>query len=125
MAKSNLKPSTLALRKGETDESTKGTRTRYLYSSFQICFHVTAFFTKNSWLQAESNRRFIIDNSSGTFISASEDKTGILDAIEQKIARATMLPKTHGEVGFLMNILILKLGTTSGMVITQKCCTGS
>ncbi|XP_058006718.1 probable prolyl 4-hydroxylase 9 [Hevea brasiliensis] len=31
MAKSRLKPSTLALRKGETDESTKGTRTRYLW----------------------------------------------------------------------------------------------
>lgn len=72
MAKSNLKPSTLALRKGETDESTKGTRT-----------------------------------SSGTFISASEDKTGILDAIEQKIARATMLPKTHGEA---FNILRYNIG---------------
>lgn len=72
MAKSNLKPSTLALRKGETDESTKGTRT-----------------------------------SSGTFISASEDKTGILDAIEKKIARATMLPKTHGEA---FNILRYNIG---------------
>lgn len=37
-------------------------------------------------------------NSSGTFISASEDKTGILELIEHKIARATMLPQTHGEV---------------------------
>lgn len=72
MAKSNLKPSTLALRKGETDESTKGTRT-----------------------------------SSGTFISASEDKTGILDAIEKKIASATMLPKTHGEA---FNILRYNIG---------------
>ncbi|XP_024023145.1 probable prolyl 4-hydroxylase 9 isoform X1 [Morus notabilis] len=72
MAKSNLMPSTLALRKGETDESTKGTRT-----------------------------------SSGTFISASEDKTGILDAIEQKIARATMLPTTHGEA---FNILRYNIG---------------
>ncbi|PON74778.1 Isopenicillin N synthase [Parasponia andersonii] len=72
MAKANLKPSTLALRKGETDESTKGTRT-----------------------------------SSGTFISASEDKTGTLGAIEQKIARATMLPRSHGEA---FNILQYKLG---------------
>ena len=31
MAKSHLRPSTLALRQGETDESTKGTRTRYLF----------------------------------------------------------------------------------------------
>ncbi|KAL6209945.1 hypothetical protein ACLB2K_020884 [Fragaria x ananassa] len=61
-AKAKLRPSTLALRKGETVESTKGTRT-----------------------------------SSGTFISASEDETGVLDIIEQKIARATMFPTDHGE----------------------------
>ncbi|KAJ0076516.1 hypothetical protein Patl1_35329 [Pistacia atlantica] len=63
IAKLRLKPSTLALRKGETAESTKGTRT-----------------------------------SSGTFISAYEDKSGTLDFIEEKIARVTMIPKTHGEV---------------------------
>ncbi|KAB2635993.1 prolyl 4-hydroxylase 9 [Pyrus ussuriensis x Pyrus communis] len=62
MAKTKLRPSTLALRKGETAESTKGTRT-----------------------------------SSGTFISASEDDSGVLDIIEEKIARATMLPRAHGE----------------------------
>ncbi|XP_061944423.1 probable prolyl 4-hydroxylase 9 [Populus nigra] len=62
MAKSKLKPSTLALRKGETTESTKGTRT-----------------------------------SSGTFIGGSEDKTGTLDFIERKIAKATMIPQSHGE----------------------------
>ncbi|KAK9286915.1 hypothetical protein L1049_015322 [Liquidambar formosana] len=62
MAKLTLKPSTLALRKGETAKSTEGTRT-----------------------------------SSGTFISASEDRTGILDLIEKKIARVTMIPKNHGE----------------------------
>ncbi|KAK4768789.1 hypothetical protein SAY86_026939 [Trapa natans] len=62
MAKASLKPSSLALRKGETIESTKGTRT-----------------------------------SSGTFISASEDKTGTLGYIEEKIARATMIPRAHGE----------------------------
>uniref|UniRef100_A0A803NNT0 Prolyl 4-hydroxylase alpha subunit domain-containing protein n=1 Tax=Cannabis sativa TaxID=3483 RepID=A0A803NNT0_CANSA len=72
MAKVNLKPSTLALRKGETDESTKGTRT-----------------------------------SSGTFISASEDNTGILSVIEEKIARVTMLPTTHGEA---FNILRYEIG---------------
>ncbi|XP_048337207.2 probable prolyl 4-hydroxylase 9 isoform X2 [Ziziphus jujuba] len=72
MAKSNLKPSTLALRKGETDESTKGTRT-----------------------------------SSGTFISASEDDAGILDAIEQKISKVTMIPRTHGEA---FNVLRYEIG---------------
>ncbi|KAJ4716174.1 putative Prolyl 4-hydroxylase alpha subunit [Melia azedarach] len=72
MAKSRLKPSLLALRKGETFESTKGTRT-----------------------------------SSGTFISASEDKTGTLDFIEEKIARATMIPKTHGEE---FNVLRYEIG---------------
>ncbi|XP_062176922.1 probable prolyl 4-hydroxylase 9 [Alnus glutinosa] len=72
IAKSNLKPSLLALRKGETAESTKGTRT-----------------------------------SSGTFVSASEDETGVLDLIEKKIARATMLPQIHGES---FNILRYELG---------------
>ncbi|KAM5549649.1 putative prolyl 4-hydroxylase 9 [Rosa sericea] len=71
-AKAKLRPSTLALRKGETAESTKGTRT-----------------------------------SSGTFISASEDETGVLDIIEQKIARATMLPRDHGEA---FNILRYDIG---------------
>ncbi|ESQ53753.1 hypothetical protein EUTSA_v10025904mg [Eutrema salsugineum] len=71
-AKINLKPSALALRKGETAESTKGTRT-----------------------------------SSGTFISASEESTGALDFVERKIARATMIPRTHGEA---FNILRYELG---------------
>lgn len=69
MAKSKLKPSTLALRKGETTESTKGTRT-----------------------------------SSGTFIGGSEDKTGTLDFIERKIAKATMIPQSHGEVHFYVSL---------------------
>ncbi|XP_061373908.1 probable prolyl 4-hydroxylase 9 [Gastrolobium bilobum] len=62
MAKPKLEPSKLALREGETAESTKGTRT-----------------------------------STGAFIRASEDKSGILDFIEQKIAKVTMIPKTYGE----------------------------
>lgn len=37
-------------------------------------------------------------NSSGVFIHASEDPTGVLDAIEEKIAKATMLPREHYEV---------------------------
>ncbi|GMN34425.1 hypothetical protein TIFTF001_004675 [Ficus carica] len=71
MAEPGLRPSSLALRKGETEESTKGIRT-----------------------------------SSGVFISASEDKTGVLDVIEEKIARATMIPRTHGEA---FNILRYEL----------------
>lgn len=39
-----------------------------------------------------------ICNSSGTFISASDDTTGILDTIEEKIAQVTMLPRQNGEV---------------------------
>lgn len=34
------------------------------------------------------------------FLSASQDKSGTLDVIEEKISRATMLPRTHGEVLF-------------------------
>ncbi|XP_076953670.1 putative prolyl 4-hydroxylase 9 [Bidens hawaiensis] len=72
MAKVKLAPSTLALRKGETAENTKGIRT-----------------------------------SSGMFISASEDKTGILEIIEKKIERATMIPRSHGES---FNILRYEIG---------------
>ncbi|KAK6136921.1 hypothetical protein DH2020_029327 [Rehmannia glutinosa] len=72
LAKSKLKPSSLALRKGETAETTKGIRT-----------------------------------SSGAFISASEDRTGILEFIEEKIARATMLPRSHGEA---FNVLRYEVG---------------
>ncbi|KAL6338768.1 hypothetical protein AAG906_023918 [Vitis piasezkii] len=72
MAKSNLTPSTVALRVGEIRVNTEGIRT-----------------------------------SSGVFISASEDKTGILDLIEQKIARVIMIPRTHGEA---FNILRYEIG---------------
>ncbi|KAK7307669.1 hypothetical protein VNO77_40930 [Canavalia gladiata] len=72
VARGGLKPSTLALRKGETNENTKGIRT-----------------------------------SSGVFVSASEDKTGTLDVIEEKIARATKIPRTYGEA---FNILRYEIG---------------
>lgn len=72
MAKVKLAPSTLALRKGETAENTKGIRT-----------------------------------SSGMFISSSEDKTGILALIEQKIERATMIPRSNGEA---FNVLRYEIG---------------
>ncbi|GFQ04570.1 probable prolyl 4-hydroxylase 9, partial [Phtheirospermum japonicum] len=72
MAKVRLKPSSLALRAGETAENTKGIRT-----------------------------------SSGMFISASEDKTGLLAQIDAKIAKATMIPRTHGES---YNVLRYEIG---------------
>ncbi|XP_059647868.1 probable prolyl 4-hydroxylase 9 [Cornus florida] len=72
VARSKLKPSGLAFRKGETAETTKGIRT-----------------------------------SSGTFISASEDGTGSLENVEIKIARATMIPRIHGEA---FNILRYEIG---------------
>ncbi|XP_030974029.1 probable prolyl 4-hydroxylase 9 [Quercus lobata] len=70
LAEPRLRPSTVALRPGETADNTQGIRT-----------------------------------SSGVFISASEDKT--LDFIEGKIARATMLPRIHGEA---FNILRYEIG---------------
>ncbi|XAR51344.1 Procollagen-proline dioxygenase [Bertholletia excelsa] len=72
LAEPQLRPSTLAYRKGDTAENTKGIRT-----------------------------------SSGMFISGYQDETGILDLIERKIARATMLPRSHGEP---FNILRYKTG---------------
>ncbi|XP_021751435.1 probable prolyl 4-hydroxylase 9 [Chenopodium quinoa] len=72
MAKAQLRPSKLALRKGETMESTEGVRT-----------------------------------SSGMFISADEDKTGIFDLIDEKIARATMIPRSNGEA---YNVLRYEVG---------------
>ncbi|KAL4318107.1 hypothetical protein GQ457_18G016070 [Hibiscus cannabinus] len=72
MAKVNLRPSGLALRKGETEENTKETRT-----------------------------------SSGTFLSASQDKTGTLNFIEKKIAKVTSIPQSHGES---FNILRYEIG---------------
>ncbi|CDP02574.1 unnamed protein product [Coffea canephora] len=71
-AKAGLQPSTLALRDGETEESTKGIRT-----------------------------------SSGMFLSASEDKTGTLALIEEKIAKVTMIPRSHGEA---FNVLRYGIG---------------
>ncbi|CAI9777508.1 unnamed protein product [Fraxinus pennsylvanica] len=48
-----------------------------------------------------------IRTSSGMFISASEDKTGILYQIEEKIAKATMIHRTHGEA---FNVLRYEIG---------------
>ncbi|KAL9229813.1 hypothetical protein vseg_005242 [Gypsophila vaccaria] len=72
IARSQLQPSRLALRKGETADSTREVRT-----------------------------------SSGMFISADEDKTGILDYIDEKIARATMIPRANGEA---YNVLRYEVG---------------
>ncbi|GLJ43728.1 hypothetical protein SUGI_0910480 [Cryptomeria japonica] len=72
LAKSNLRPSSLALRKGETAENTKNIRT-----------------------------------SSGTFVSAYEDQSGTLEFIEEKIAKVTMIPRSHGEA---FNVLRYETG---------------
>eukprot|EP00250_Pteridium_aquilinum_P015256 c22478_g1_i2 orf=577-1461(+) len=72
LARSRLTPSSLALRKGETEENTKDTRT-----------------------------------SSGTFLTAKQEKTGSLAWVEEKMARATMIPVSHGEA---FNVLRYELG---------------
>ncbi|KAI9113503.1 hypothetical protein K1719_015430 [Acacia pycnantha] len=48
-----------------------------------------------------------VRTSSGMFISASEDKTGILHAIEEKISRAARIPRVNGEA---FNILRYEVG---------------
>lgn len=48
-----------------------------------------------------------IRTSSGTFVSANEDKSGTLDFIEEKIAKATMIPRSHGEA---FNVLRYEIG---------------
>ncbi|KAL6551766.1 putative prolyl 4-hydroxylase 9 [Orobanche gracilis] len=48
-----------------------------------------------------------IRTSSGMFMSASEDKTGLLAQIDAKIAKVTMIPWTHGES---YNVLRYEIG---------------
>ncbi|KAB2004709.1 hypothetical protein ES319_D11G218700v1 [Gossypium barbadense] len=48
-----------------------------------------------------------VRTSMGTFLSVSDDPTGVLDAIEEKIAKATKLPRTHYEH---FNVLRYELG---------------
>ncbi|XP_076900640.1 putative prolyl 4-hydroxylase 9 [Bidens hawaiensis] len=100
MAEVELTPSTLALREGETEEQTKGVRTRYsyiqldaIYILYIIIFLILCMPIKRT--------------SSGMFISANEDKMGILDLFEKKIERATMIPRNHGEA---FNILRYDIG---------------
>lgn len=150
VAKVNLKPSSLALRKGETVESTKGTRTRCPYmSSFLFYYQFSYWFWVEwllevngyiNWFKFTSRPATIVPlvsvnglnwymlitfflvlhvklvlliytflgKSSGTFISASEDETGTLDFIEKKIAKATSIPQSHGEVHFLFLMKLIK-----------------
>ncbi|EOA27746.1 hypothetical protein CARUB_v10023900mg [Capsella rubella] len=72
MAKHMLKPSLVALRKGETAETSQNVRT-----------------------------------STGVFIGADEDESGLLAAIEEKIALATRIPSDYYES---FNILRYQLG---------------
>lgn len=67
-----------------------------VYASLKVLYKDFFFF----FFTCEINCQCILDYSSGTFISASEDDSGVLDIIEEKIARATMLPRAHGEVFF-------------------------
>ncbi|KAL6530082.1 putative prolyl 4-hydroxylase 9 [Orobanche minor] len=48
-----------------------------------------------------------IRTSSGMFMSASEDKTGLLAQIDAKISKVTMIPWTHGES---YNVLRYEIG---------------
>ena len=50
MEKSHLKRSLLALRQGETDKSTKGTRARYYYSFFQSVLYILQFLSSAALL---------------------------------------------------------------------------
>jgi len=72
LARSRLEPSALALRKGETRDSTKDIRT-----------------------------------SSGTFLRATDDHSRSLEEVEERMARATMIPRANGEA---FNILRYELG---------------
>lgn len=72
IAKKSLAPSGLALRQGETAESTADVRT-----------------------------------SSGTFLSSHGNPTGALAWVENKMAKVTMVPVTHGEA---YNVLRYELG---------------
>ncbi|KAK4345346.1 hypothetical protein RND71_035522 [Anisodus tanguticus] len=47
------------------------------------------------------------DSRKCTFISASDDSTGVLASVETKIAKGTMIPRNHGEA---FNILRYELG---------------
>jgi prolyl 4-hydroxylase len=72
LARTRLAPSGLALRKGETADTTKEIRT-----------------------------------SSGAFLRADEDKSRSLWEVEEKMARATMIPRSNGEA---FNVLRYNLG---------------
>ena len=71
-AKTRLHRSGLALKRGETLESTKNIRT-----------------------------------SSGTFLASKEEKSGALKRVEEKMARATHIPASHGEA---YNVLRYEIG---------------
>eukprot|EP00246_Nothoceros_aenigmaticus_P012870 TRINITY_DN4179_c0_g2_i1.p1 TRINITY_DN4179_c0_g2~~TRINITY_DN4179_c0_g2_i1.p1 ORF type:complete len:288 (+),score=40.41 TRINITY_DN4179_c0_g2_i1:101-964(+) len=48
-----------------------------------------------------------IRTSSGTFLSSRQDKSGTLAWVEEKMARATMIPRQHGEA---FNVLRYEIG---------------
>lgn len=57
-------------------------------------------------------------HSSGAFLSASEDRTRTLEFVEEKIARATMIPRSHGEAGF--PLLVILSCYTMPLILSQR-----
>ena len=95
MAKPKLKPSTLALRKGETAETTQNVRTRLKKTYIRL----------NSWKwialvdqwPLQETKHFQMQDRS-LHQHTDEDESGVLAAIEEKIALATRFPKDYYEV---------------------------
>jgi prolyl 4-hydroxylase len=103
LARTHLAPSGLALRKGETEDTTKEIRTRwvvvvgFMWIGSTVCqMQHASYFVRDAFKFLLWWVRF--EGSSGTFLRAEEDKTRSLLAVEEKMARATMIPRMNGEV---------------------------
>lgn len=84
------------------------------FATKEQCEHIMALVKKNLAPSSLALRKGeTVENtkdirtSSGTFVSANEDKSGTLDFIEEKIAKATMIPRSHGEA---FNVLRYEIG---------------
>lgn len=95
VAAARLAPSSLALRSGETEEGT-----RYV-------FHKHHWWLMHRRTICDTSSRSNIRTSQGTFMAHHEDPSGVLEYIEEKVARLTGLPRNYGES---FNILRYKLG---------------
>ncbi|CAH8391507.1 unnamed protein product [Eruca vesicaria subsp. sativa] len=67
-----------------------------------IPFHVIKFDTLKVAIFGLIERALYFPNfataDSGTFVSASEESDGALEFVEKKIAKATMIRRTHGKI---------------------------